>query len=281
MGLVKNYMTQELVSVIITTRNSAQTLEALLISVKNQTYRYIETILVDNSSTDNTKQIAYQYTKRVYNKGPERSVQRNFGVSKSNGKYVFILDSDMELGKNVIKNCVKKMYENQDLGALIVPEKSFGVGFWAKCKAFEREFYVGDNDIEAARFFKKTIFLKFKGYDLSLTGPEDWDLPLRMRKAGVKIGRIKDYILHNERKFSIINSAKKKFYYASHAASYLKRHPEMITTQGNLLFRAVFFRKWKKLLSNPTLALGMFFMRFIEMTAAMLGFSSSLIFKQW
>jgi len=42
----------------------------------------IEIIVVDNNSTDRTKEIAARYTEKVYNFGPERSAQRNFGVGQ-------------------------------------------------------------------------------------------------------------------------------------------------------------------------------------------------------
>src|SRR5690242_13999566 len=95
-----------LVSVIVPTKNSQHFLDACLRSIKNQSYKNIELIVVDNNSTDKTKNIAKKYTKRVYNKGPERSAQRNFGASVSKGAYVVFIDSDMQLTKNVIKNCV-------------------------------------------------------------------------------------------------------------------------------------------------------------------------------
>ncbi|QQR52503.1 glycosyltransferase [bacterium] len=71
------------VSVIIPTRNSAATLDACLKSVAGQTYTPIEIIVVDRDSTDTTKAIAKRFTKHVYNHGPERSAQVNYGVTKS------------------------------------------------------------------------------------------------------------------------------------------------------------------------------------------------------
>ena len=254
-----------MVSVIITTKNSATTLNTLLKSIMKQTYKKIETIVVDNNSNDQTKEIARRFTDKVFNKGPERSAQRNFGVDKSKGECVFILDSDMTLEKNVLEECIN---EATEYSAIIIPERSFGEGFWAQFKVFEREFYIDEEDIEAPRFFAKKMFQSFGGYDLSITGPEDWDLPLRMKKAGIQFGRIKSFILHNEGKYSPWKSAKKKFYYASGARVFLSRHPESIINKGNLLFRPVFFRKWKKLISSPVLTPGMFFIRTLEMAGA-------------
>lgn len=259
-----------LVSVIVTTKNEQDVIGNLLGSIKEQTYKNCEIIVVDNNSTDRTQSIAHRYTRKVYNWGPERSAQRNFGVKRASGEYVVILDADMRLQKGVVGECVV-LAKTHGYGAITVPEKSYGRGFWTQFKVFEREFYEGEEDIEAARFFKKSLFGKFGGYDTSMTGPEDWDLPLRMRKAGIKTGRIKNYILHNERTFSPWRSARKKFYYASHAREYLKRHPEMAFSQGNLLLRYVFFKKWKKLILHPFLATGMFFIRFLEMFAALAG----------
>jgi len=54
-------MNNLLVSVIITTKNSSSTLINCLESIKKQTYKNIEIILVDNNSIDRTKEIASKY----------------------------------------------------------------------------------------------------------------------------------------------------------------------------------------------------------------------------
>ena len=272
-------MANPLVSVVITTKNEQGVIRDLLESIKSQTYKNWEIILVDNKSSDNTCDIAKKYTKHVYTKGPERSAQRNYGVEKSKGELVAILDADMQLEPVVLKEAVE-LLKDKTLGAVIIPERSFGKGFWTQFKVFEREFYVGEDSIEAARFFRKDLFNKFNGYDLTITGPEDWDLPVRMRKAGVKMARTRSYILHNERVFNPWKSTKKKFYYASGASVYLKRHPEKALTHGNLLFRSVFLRKWQKLLSHPILTLGMIFVRTLEATGAITGFIYGTLIKK-
>lgn len=270
-----------MISVIITTKNESVHLPKLLKSLKDQSYKKYEVLVIDNNSTDDTKNIAKKAGVRIYDKGPERSAQRNFGVFVAKGEYVLILDADMTLARNVLMDCVHAVEKDKGVGALIIPEKSFGIGFWSKFKTFEREFYVGDETVESPRFFNKTVYKKFGGYDEKITGPEDFDLPLRMRKSGVKIGRIASFISHDEGKFSPIKSAQKKFYYASHSGIFLKRHPEQVLTSGNLIFRPIFFKKWKKIIAHPFLFLGVMFIKAIEGIGAFTGaISSGIIWTQ-
>ena len=148
------------VSVIVPTYNSEDVLEDCLKSIKKQSYENVELIVVDNSSKDSTKKIAAKYTDLVFNKKPERSTQRNYGVSKATGKYVAIIDSDMELSPKVIGSCVRAMEKDEKNVSVIIPEESFGEGFWAQCKKLERSFYIGVSWMEAARFFKKSDYQK-------------------------------------------------------------------------------------------------------------------------
>ena len=73
-------MTSGLVSVVVTTKNEQANIERCLESICIQTYEPIEIIVVDNGSTDLTKTIASRFTTNVFDHGPERSSQRNFGM---------------------------------------------------------------------------------------------------------------------------------------------------------------------------------------------------------
>lgn len=253
----------DLVSVIVTTKNSQNTLKAHLESIKHQSYKKIEIVVVDNYSSDKTLKVAKKYTKFVYQMGPERSVQRNFGSKKAHGKYLFHPDSDMILGKDVVKQCVELM-QREKLGAIVIPEKSFGIGFWAKVKTFEREINEGEEYFEAARFFPAKLFWEMKGYDETLTGPEDWDLPQRIGLKH-KIGRIKEYIDHNEGKTSIINLVKKKYYYGLSVNRYLKKQKMSIISPKTVYFlRSAYYKKWPKLFVHPILTFGMILMLTLE-----------------
>ncbi len=268
--------TQGLVSVIITSRNEADVISGLLTSINKQTYKNKEIILVDNNSTDRTVKIASKYSKvKIYNIGPERSAQRNFGAKKANGEYFLFLDADMKLSPDVLNSCVTKIKSGKKIGAIAIPEQSIAYSFWEKVKAFERSFYneKGDPVTDAARFFPEKIFWKADGYDETITGPEDWDLPETVRELGYKIERITDKIYHRERATSLAILFKKKFYYGLHAHKYLEKHKIPIVSPKTVYFlRPLFYKSWKRLVFHPLLAVGMVVMLFTQTLGGGLGY---------
>jgi len=267
-------MDNPLVSIIVPTKNSSRTLEACLKSVKKQSYENIEIIVVDNSSTDNTKEIAQKYTHKVFNFGPERSAQRNYGVNNSQGLYVLIIDSDMELSEGVIINCVNKIVSDNNIVSIIIPEESFGEGFWAQCKKLERSFYIGVDWMEAARFFRKDIYQKLGGYNENMVSGEDWDLSQRVEIEG-KVARINEYIYHNELKLSLVKVLGKKFYYAKQFKLYIDKNKNKNKTknQAGVIQRyKLFFSQPSKLLQNPIVGLGMLFMKTLEFVFGGVGY---------
>lgn len=270
-----NMKKKNLVSVIITTKNEEGVIGNLLRSISKQTYKNLEIILVDNNSTDNTLNIVLNYKEvKVYQKGPERSAQRNFGAKKAVGSFLFFLDADMELTPKVVEDCVRKIYLEKAEG-IVVPEESKWTNFWGEVKAFERSFYSekGDPVTDAARFFSKKIFNKVSGYDESITGPEDWDLPDRIRKEGFKIGRSIEIIYHHEQRISPVILFKKKFYYGLNAHKYLSKHDIPVISPKTVYFlRPLFYKNWTRLVKHPILALAMVCMLMVELIGGGLGY---------
>lgn len=266
---------KNLISIIITTRNEDDVIGDLLKSILKQTYKNIEIILVDNNSNDNTLNIARKFNKmKIYQYGPERSAQRNLGAKKSKGKYLLFLDADMELTPNVIQNCVE-VAEEGNFSGIVIPEQSVATNFWGKVKAFERSFYndSGDPITDAARFFLRHVFFKVGGYDDTITGPEDWDLPDRVREAGYKIGRSSERIYHKEQDVSPVTLFKKKFYYGINAHKYLSKHNIPVISPKTIYFlRPLFYKNWVKLLKHPMLSIAMAYMLFIELLGGSLGY---------
>lgn len=266
---------KDLVSVIVTTKDEENVIRTLIQSVKQQTYKNIEIILVDNNSKDNTLDIVNKFKKvKIYQYGPERSAQRNFGAKRSKGEYLFFLDADMELTPKVVEDCLNKT-KLENLDSVVVPEESIASNFWGKVKAFERSFYneKGDPITDAARFFSKQVFMKVGRYDEAITGPEDWDLPDRIKKAGFRIGRSTEKIYHHEQRISLIALFKKKFYYGLNAHKYLSKHNIPVVSPKTIYFlRPLFYQNWMRLVKYPFLSLAMICMLFIELVGGGLGY---------
>jgi glycosyltransferase involved in cell wall biosynthesis len=250
-----------LVSVIIPTKNSGITLPMCLSSIKNQTYPNVEIIIVDSFSADGTKRIAEYHAARVIEANAKRSEARNWGANSAVSEFVFFIDSDMKLDLNVVEECVKRIKEGYD--AIIVPEISVGEGFWAQSKALEKLCYVGDDLIEGTRFLRRSVFEALGGYDPELEAGEDWDLLNRIRKAGYRIARIRSFIIHDEGRLSLMDSVRKKHYYARTIDKYIQKYPDVAKKQLTLL-RPAFLRNWRKIVADPPHAFGLLVMKICE-----------------
>lgn len=225
------------VSVVVPTRNSSRTLDACLKSIKSQS-TCCTLIVVDNGSEDGTLEIAQKYADVIISRGPERSAQRNAGASLTESYIVGFVDSDMILSPGVVGEVVGAI--RNGAVSVIIPERTIGVGFWANVRAFERDFYRGSDDIEAPRFFLRSVFDAVGGFDENITGPEDWDLGMRVQKFG-KASRIVADIDHDEGHVRYLAACKKKAYYAQGIECFLKKH-------GNEGFDRLSSRPW---LSEP------------------------------
>src|SRR5919109_2800448 len=157
-----------LVSIVIPTKNSESTLDKTLQSINEQTYRNFEIIIVDNSSSDATLNIARKYTDKIFTMGPERTAQVNFGIRHALGKYIYRLDSDMVLEPAVLEQAIRKL-EREDFDAILIPFTADPtISFWSKVKKFERDMYHKDDLNVAVRFIRKDVFDTVGYFDESM-----------------------------------------------------------------------------------------------------------------
>lgn len=267
---------EPLVSVIIPTFNSCKTIEKCLDSIKHQSYLNLEIIVVDKFSTDNTVNIAKNYTNNV-NKlnASERAEQKNFGVKKSKGKYVFFVDSDMDLSPKVIENCVKCFKRNESIGGLIIPEISVGNSFWIEVRNYEKCLYEYSK-VESARFFRKDLVIKVGGFDETLVFLEESVIHQKIEKLGYDVtNRIESPILHDETDFSFFKHLKKKIYYGETMKLY-KNHYDYAEEQLGVVYRSKLLIN-KKSLKNPILSIPLIFLKALEFIFCEFGLIKSII----
>lgn len=242
-----------LVSIIVPTKNSSKFLEDCLKSIKNQTYQNIELIVVDNFSTDNTLEIAKKYADQVFSKGPERSAQVNFGVDNAKGEYVYKVDSDFILDKNVVSQCIEKINEGFD--AVVVhntPDES--ISWIAKIRKFEVDMYKYDITHSSARFLKKNVYKKIGGFNENITAGEDYDFQNKLNRGNFKTGFIDAEALHLGEPTSFWRHMKKYYEYGRDFVNYKRENGKESKKQLNFT-RFVYLKNWKKFIKHPILGI--------------------------
>ncbi|BFU44721.1 glycosyltransferase family 2 protein [Krasilnikovia sp. MM14-A1004] len=183
------------ISFVVPTRNSARTLETCLGSLRGQTHPEVEVVVIDNRSTDGTAEIGRRLAHTFEQWGLGRSVQCNRGTARSTGDVVVFVDPDMVLEPQVAAEIAAAFTADERLGALVIPERSFGEGFLARCRELEKDLHRGDSAV--LRAFRRTVIEELGGWTETLTATADWDLTARARAAGVAVGRIHAWIWHD------------------------------------------------------------------------------------
>ena len=107
------------VSIILPTFNRAKTLVRAIESVLKQTFKDYELLIIDDGSTDNTKEDIAQFlsdtrVKYIYQENSGASNARNKGIELSNSDLIAFQDSDDEWMENKLEEQVKVFDSNDD-----------------------------------------------------------------------------------------------------------------------------------------------------------------------
>lgn len=148
------------VSVIMPVYNAEKYLKRAIESVLNQTYTNLELILINDASTDNSKEICMEYSKKdsrtvllennSENHGPGPT--RNIGLDYATGEYVYFMDADDWADNNLLECAVDRI---QETNADII---QFGV-VYERCNQKKREqYYWPGKDILTKDEIKKDFF---------------------------------------------------------------------------------------------------------------------------
>ncbi len=105
-------------SIIVPTYNRAAFLSKAIYSVVSQLYKDWELIIVDDGSTDNTKEIVSNYKDSrilyVYQDNAERSAARNNGILHAQGDFVLFLDSDDYFMPTFLSDLYDQINQNEE-----------------------------------------------------------------------------------------------------------------------------------------------------------------------
>jgi glycosyltransferase involved in cell wall biosynthesis len=181
------------VSVIIPTYNRADYLGRAVQSVLDQVDFNGEIIIIDDGSTDHTKEIVagikgdctitYRYTQ---NRGP--AAARNLGVEMARHHLIAFLDSDDHWRKDKLGKQVAVMRQNHAYAISHSGEKWLRRGVHLNQKKIHkpRHGYIFDHCLllcavgMSTVVMKKDLFIETGGFDVSMPCCEDYDLWLRI-----------------------------------------------------------------------------------------------------
>jgi glycosyltransferase involved in cell wall biosynthesis len=112
---------ENLISIVVLTKNSARTLNSCLDSIDYQTYRNIELVVVDSKSEDATVNIAEKHSAKVIQTEQKLLGARYLGFISSKGSHILYLDSDQILYPNTLERAIDII---QDYDMLCFEEES-------------------------------------------------------------------------------------------------------------------------------------------------------------
>jgi glycosyltransferase involved in cell wall biosynthesis len=204
-----------LISVVIPTFNRHYCLKNAIYSVLNQTYKNLELIIVDDCSTDKTKQLIQNFSdKRIKyillpeNKGAANS--RNVGINIASGKYVCFLDSDDEWNLNKLEYQLSVMGDaDASFSDCQYIAKNFISTNNSSHYTTERDFLLGCHiNPGSSLIVKRSIFEIIGLFDHSLRRLEDWDWLIRFYAANLKMVHVKEPLakvtVNNNKNFYVI-----------------------------------------------------------------------------
>lgn len=110
-------ISNNLVSIIIACFNEEKYINNCLTSLFNQSYKNIEIIVVDDGSTDRTKEIVKKHKCKLIKLDHQgTAIARNTGAKESKGDILVFLDADMEFDKDFISKLITPILEKKTIG---------------------------------------------------------------------------------------------------------------------------------------------------------------------
>lgn len=249
------------ISVIIPTYNSERTLKQCLASISNQTYKNYEVLIINNNSTDNTKQIIKEFEKKskkikyIFEKNKGRSSARNSGIKKAKGKIIAMTDSDCIVPKDWIEKLTLPIIKDNE-NAIVGGEEPAIKNFWAENIQKADDEFIKSNlnrgylsHIDTKNFAIKSSIMKKNFFNENLKAVVDFELYLRLKNK-IKIKFLPEVkVLHYHRSSinQIIKNSFEKGYYAFKTYEIHKKDKDIKkqTSMQSLFLKNIFLYPFK------------------------------------
>ena len=224
-----------MISVVVPAFNAEKTLGACLDALLEQTAprETYEIIVVDDGSTDRTKQTAEAYGVRVFSEANRgAAAARNLGVQNARGEIVLFVDADSVPDRNWIQEMAAPFHDPSIAGAS-GQKKTRQQNLWARLVQLEYDFKYDRMAVHAAIDFvdsstaayRREVLLANGGFDTTLKEAEDTELSYRLAERGYRLILIREGVTYHVHPETLLHYLRRKFQYARWRVVVYKRYP--------------------------------------------------------
>ena len=217
-----------LISVYITNYNYARFLKKAIDSVLLQSFHDYELLIIDDGSTDDSKNIIEGYAsnpkiKIIYQHNKGLNVTNNIAIRAASGKYIIRLDADDHLVSNALEQMSGKLEANHELGMIFpnyyyIDEKDQVIGEEIRHDFDNNKVSLLDQPAHGACTMIRTDFLnEIGGYDESFNCQDGYELWIKFTQ-----------------RYKVTNLKKPLFYYRKHGANLTSNEEMILQTRAKI-----------------------------------------------
>ena len=233
----------KLISIIIPCHNAANTLEICLQAIRSSDYKYYETIVVDDCSSDDTQAIALSLPCRLVKLTQHQGAgaARNAGAAASQGEIIFFTDADCVLTKNALSLIAERMAgapENLILGGTYT-KAPYDNNFFSQFQSLfihyceTKHAHNPDYIATHAMAMHKRFFLQHEGFNnQAFPILEDVEYSHRLKRQGAKLvidSQIQAQHIFN---FSLTRSLRNAVRKTRYWTTYTLQRKDLLTDSG-------------------------------------------------
>ena len=222
-----DYTKTPMVTVYITNHNYAKYIRQAIDSVLSQKFRDFELVIIDDGSTDGSRDIIESYHNNpkvtiVYQENKGLNVSCNIAIKLSRGRYIVRLDADDYLDENALLVMTNKLERQKNFGA-IFPDY-YVVGYQGKIISQEIRHDFSKVDLldqpahGACTMIRKKLLIELGGYNESFDCQDGYDLWLKLIKS-----------------HKVTNVNLPLFYYRQHNNNLSKKTDRILSTRHKII----------------------------------------------
>ena len=177
------------ISIITATYNSSSTIKDTLESVRDQTYKNVEHLIIDGLSKDDTLEIvgAYPHVSKILSEKDKGIYDAmNKGISHANGDIIGILNSDDFYASPEVLSKVARAFEDPSIDAVYGDLQYVDHGNtqkivrrWKAGNYTKKSFYYGWMPPHPSFFVRKKLYEQSGNFNLQLRSAADYEIMLR------------------------------------------------------------------------------------------------------